>query len=104
MNELERERARLVAQWKEEWEKEEEYLRQMDPNRKLFRDLSNKVGQCLDSLMYFFSNAEVFISNMPLTIAALSLSWASQGCVWFKWMEEMLDSCHHVHFYSSQVR
>ncbi|CAB9507164.1 expressed unknown protein [Seminavis robusta] len=102
MVELEKERAKLVAQWREEWEKEEEHLRQRDPKRKLFRALYNKIGQCLDALMYFFSSFEVFISNMPLTIAALALSWVSMGCVWFKFMEEQIDDCHHVHFYSPQ--
>ena len=77
MVELEKERARLVSQWKEEWQKEEEYLRQRDPNRKLLNDLYNVVGKILDGFIFFLSSAEVFISNMPLTIAALALSWVS---------------------------
>lgn len=102
MTELEKERAKLVAQWKQEWEKDEEFLRQQDPKRKLFRDLYDKVGHLLDIFMFCFSSAEVFISNMPLTIAALALSWVSMGCCWFKFMEENIDSCTHVHFYSPE--
>lgn len=102
MAELEREREKLVAQWRDEWEKQEEYLRRQDPNRKLLRSLANKIGQALDMFMYCFSTAEVFVSNMPLTIAALALSWVSMGCCWFKFMEENVESCKHVHFYSSQ--
>ena len=89
-----------MAQWKEEWAKEEEDLRERDPKRKLLKKVYQKVGQCLDSVMFFFHSAEVFISNMPLTIAALALSWVSMGCVWFKFMEENIDDCQHVNFYS----
>jgi hypothetical protein len=102
MTELEKEREKLIARWREEWEKEEDFLRQQDPKRKLFRNLYNSMGRWLDSFKYFLSVAEVFISNMPLTIAALALGWVSMGCVWFKFMEENIGSCHHVHFYSRQ--
>ena len=37
----------------------------------------NLVGKFLDGFIGFLSSAEVFISNMPLTIAALALSWVS---------------------------
>jgi hypothetical protein len=99
---LDKEKDRLVARWKEEWENEEEFLRQQDPKRKLMRDLFKMVGRTLDWLMYAFSSAEVFISNMPLTIAALALSWVSMGCCWFKFMEENVPTCFHVHYYSPQ--
>ena len=46
------------------------------------------------------SAAEVFLSNIPLTIGAVGLSWVTQGVVWFKFMEENIDSCTPVHFNS----
>ena len=102
MFELEKERAKLIAQWRDEWEKEVDYLKQRDPKRRLFRNLHNAIGTCVESLKSFFSAVEVFISNMPLTIAALALGWVSMGCVWFKFVEENIDACHHVHFFSRQ--
>lgn len=48
------------------------------------------------------SYAEVFLSNMPLTIGAVVLSWVTQGTIWFKFMEENIDACQPAYFYSKQ--
>jgi hypothetical protein len=45
---------------------------------------------------------EVFLANMPLTIGAVGLSWVTLGVVWFKFMEENIDSCTPAHFYSDK--
>ena len=50
----------------------------------------------------FISATETFIGNMPLTIGAVGLAIVTLGCVWFKFAEEMLDTCRPVHFHSSQ--
>jgi hypothetical protein len=41
------------------------------------------------SLSSILANTEVVLSNMPLTIGAVGLSWITMGVVWFKFMEEM---------------
>lgn len=58
---------------------------------------SNPGWQCLSSL---WSDLEVFICNMPLTIGALGLGWVTQGVVWFKFMEENSTDCVPVRFNS----
>jgi hypothetical protein len=50
----------------------------------------------------FCSDAETFIGNLPLTIGAVGLAIVTLGVAWFKFAEEMLDSCRPVHFHSSQ--
>ena len=41
----------------------------------------------------FISATETFIGNMPLTIGAVGLAIVTLGCIWFKFAEEMLDTC-----------
>ena len=55
-----------------------------------------------DSVSTFLGQAETFIVNLPLTIGAVALGIVTLGVVWFKFTEEMLDSCKPVHFHSSQ--
>ena len=43
---------------------------------------------------------EVFICNLPLTVGAIAMAIVTLGVVWFKFMEENLDSCTPVHFNS----
>ena len=59
------------------------------------RNITDKVGT-------FLWEAEAFISNLPLTIGAVALAIVTLGIVWFKFAEEMLESCRPVHFHSSQ--
>lgn len=95
---LERERELLIAQWRREMQKEKERLD--PPWSKAIR--KNILEPCFNSIVALLSNAEVFVANLPLTIAALALSWVTMGTVWFKLMEEVTDSCTSVHFYSRQ--
>ena len=88
--ELEGEHQTLLQQWREEFKKEQ---RQSNEASGYFDVLGEKVWK-------FLSYAEVFISNMPLTIGAVGLSWVTQGTIWFKFMEENIDTCTTVHFYS----
>lgn len=92
MEELERERETLLLQWKSEWEEE----RGRELHYKAFFE------PCLESLASLLATIEVFLANLPLTIGAVGLSWVTMGTVWFKFMEENVDFCVPVHFYSSE--
>jgi hypothetical protein len=96
MDELEKEREALVAQWKAEFEAEQRELEAplMVTIYKLF------LGPCVESIMSMLATVEVFLANLPLTIGAVGLSWVTMGTVWFKYMEENVDFCNPVHFYS----
>ena len=49
--------------------------------------MADKIMPCLlNPILRFLSYVEVFISNMPMTIAAVGLSWVTQGVIWFKFM------------------
>jgi len=52
----------------------------------------------------FVSDVENFISNLPLTIGAIALALATLGVVWYKFTEEMLDTCIRVHYHSEQCK
>jgi len=60
------------------------------------------VGTNYEKLEPYKLNVEQFISNLPLTIGAVALAIVTLGVVWFKFAEEMLQSCQPVHFHSSQ--
>ena len=103
---LEKERSRLIAQWKAEALAEAEVSRkQYEANR-----LDRKLGECLESTctpfieswMKAWTKVETFIANLPLTLGAIALAIVTLGVVWFKFAEENLDSCQPVHFHSSQ--
>ena len=99
---LEREKERLIAQWKAE---EEARRQQEEANRWYKRfgrwssDRAHRMGVAASK---FTTLTGAFISNMPLTINAVALAIAVLGVVWFKFAEENLDSCMPVHFHSPQ--
>jgi hypothetical protein len=92
--ELENEHQFLMKQWKGEFDREH-HQSNIPSISEAFEVLREKVWT-------FLSYAEVFISNMPLTIGAVGLSWVTQGTIWFKFMEENMDTCTTVHFLSPQ--
>lgn len=99
--ELEAERQELIAKWKEE-----NSLKRLRTNSD--RNLNHSVEaaykpskRLLGGCWSFLSSAEVFLSNMPLTIGAVGLGWVTQGVIWFKFMEENIDDCIPVHFNSN---
>jgi hypothetical protein len=89
-----------MAQWQEEFDMENQKPSYSEVIIGAFRE--RLISACFDPIWKFLSYAEVFISNMPLTIGAVGLSWVTQGVIWFKFMEENNDSCTTVHFYSAQ--
>jgi hypothetical protein len=103
---LEKEREKLIAQWKIEAQAEEIANREKSENgrldRRLGRHIDQEVGAFLDRSLKFLTWAEAFIANIPLTIGAIALANATLGVVWFKFAEENLKSCMPVHFHSSQ--
>lgn len=64
--------------------------------------MSEELATMTDRFFKFAATTEVFISNLPLTIGAIAMAIALLGVVWFKFVEENLDSCQPVHFHSSQ--
>lgn len=103
---LERERAKLINQWREEARAEEEAARREKENNRWYRRLSRQFDtdaqNFLSGSFKFFTWWEQFIANLPLTIGAVALAIANLGVVWFKFAEENLESCEPVHFHSSQ--
>lgn len=97
---------KLLKQWfqeaKEEFRIEEEALRAEEIyNRwynQFFRHVREQIGTVIDSTIQKLSLLETAISNLPLTVGALSLAIVTLGTVWFKFAEENLDSCKPVHF------
>ncbi len=69
---------------------------------RLGRWIGSGINSIIDKIGKFLCQAETFIGNLPLTIGAVALAIVTLGVVWFKFTEEMLDSCHPVHFHSSQ--
>ena len=107
MEDLNKERDTLKEKWKQEFEQEQ--LQQEQQGRNISSSLSSSlinnfkerfVLSLLQPIFRFLSYAEVFISNIPLTIGAVGLSWVTQGTIWFKFMEETIDICHPT-FYNS---
>eukprot|EP00554_Chaetoceros_debilis_P011471 CAMPEP_0194106304 /NCGR_PEP_ID=MMETSP0150-20130528/6354_1 /TAXON_ID=122233 /ORGANISM="Chaetoceros debilis, Strain MM31A-1" /LENGTH=1671 /DNA_ID=CAMNT_0038794413 /DNA_START=184 /DNA_END=5196 /DNA_ORIENTATION=+ len=79
----------------EEWQKNQLHNRFRRWVGSGVKSVTTKVG-------IFCTNAEAFISNLPLTIGAVALAVVTMGVVWFKFSEEMMDSCMPVHFHSDQ--
>ena len=112
MNELERERETLLAQWKLELQQEHQKLLVQqgsddEHDKSPLWLISSKMYDTLcqpwiESIVWFLSSLEVFIANLPLTIGAVGLSWVTMGVVWFKFYEENSESCVPVHYYSSK--
>ena len=81
-------------------------LRKREEERNWMNRLSkwtkSKKGQVSSTIGSFFSDCVNFISNLPLTIGAIALALVTLGIVWFKFAEEMMESCQPVHFHSSR--
>jgi len=103
---LERERAKLIAQWKEEARLEAEAIRREEEARRWYNRFGRWTKAELqiftEKFKKFLSKTETFISNLPLTIGAVALAIVTLGVVWFKFAEENIDSCEPVHFHSPQ--
>lgn len=103
---LEKERAKLIAQWKAEAREEAELLRKQEEAnrwyRRFHRHISEQIRQFGVKTFRFLTLIESFIGNLPLTIGAVALAIVTLGVVWFKFAEEFLDTCQRVHFHSSQ--
>jgi hypothetical protein len=100
---LEKERAKLIAQWKAEAQEEAElsYRERLQDNRN--NPQIDALWQALWTRLYrFVTKVAIFVANVPLMIGAVALSVVTLGVVWFKFAEENLDSCEPVHFHSSQ--
>ncbi|CAB9507167.1 expressed unknown protein [Seminavis robusta] len=103
MQELEKERVAMMELWKAEMRREEERMRQ--EQQRLFHDFGCYeaiIRPCIDSLLSMLATFEVVLSNMPLTVGAVGLSWVTQGTVWFKFTEEVVSTCVHAHYFSDQ--
>ena len=82
LQELEHERTAMLAQWKSEMRIEQERIRQEGSRRRLFRDCYDAfIKPWIDPIISVLANAEVVLSNMPLTIGAVGLSWVTMGVV-----------------------
>eukprot|EP00550_Attheya_septentrionalis_P002507 CAMPEP_0198283698 /NCGR_PEP_ID=MMETSP1449-20131203/3266_1 /TAXON_ID=420275 /ORGANISM="Attheya septentrionalis, Strain CCMP2084" /LENGTH=783 /DNA_ID=CAMNT_0043980431 /DNA_START=152 /DNA_END=2503 /DNA_ORIENTATION=- len=60
---------------------------------RMTKTTTKKANAVCMGLSNFLASAETFFSNLPLTIGAVGLAWVTMGVVWFKFMEENLDSC-----------
>jgi hypothetical protein len=60
---------------------------------RMTKTTTKKANAVCVGLSNFLASAETFFSNLPLTIGAVGLAWVTMGVVWFKFMEENLDSC-----------
>ncbi|CAB9509282.1 expressed unknown protein [Seminavis robusta] len=103
---LEDERNRLIAQWKAEARAEAiASRRQQEADqwyRRIGRYLDSEFGDILRKAFKVLSFVEAFICNLPLTVGGIAMAIVTLGVVWFKWVEENLDSCEPVQFHSSQ--
>jgi hypothetical protein len=110
VKELESERESLIRQWRDEFEAQNRGAvpppapAEESPTRKpAFND--KYMVPCRQYMFNMLATLEMFICNMPLTIAASALSWVTVGVVWFKFVAEHLSIygyCKPVHFYSSE--
>jgi hypothetical protein len=103
---LEKERNKLIEQWKAEARMEAQISRREEESSRWYR----KSGRSLMLGLRRFkmqgyrtmTRIEAFIANLPLTIGAVAMAVVTLGVVWFKFAEENMDSCEPVHFHSSQ--
>lgn len=103
---LEDERNRLIAQWKAEARAEALALQRRREDeqwhRRLGRYIDSEFGDVIGRAYKCLTFLEVFVCNLPLTVGAIAMAIVTLGVVWFKFMEENLDSCEPVQFHSSQ--
>lgn len=105
VEELENEREILIAQWKAEFESESNEHPDSRQNQLAYSTnafVRSYITPYWDSIIALLSYLEVFISNMPMTIGAVGLSWVTMGVVWFKFTEEMLPGCTATHYNNPQ--
>ena len=106
MHMLRKERERLIAIWKEEHKREMEAMRKFEEANRWYNRFYNWSQTVFSSftakLKKFSSSAETCISNLPLTVGAIALAIATLGVVWFKFVEENLDTCVPVHYRAAQ--
>jgi hypothetical protein len=78
---LEKERMKLIAQWKAEAMKEAQLAREEEEanrwHRRISRSLETRFTTYLGKAFRFLSLLEGFICNMPLTIGAVALAIVS---------------------------
>jgi hypothetical protein len=103
---LERERSKLIAQWKAEARVEAEVSRRDEKGDKRFERVYRLAVAGFNKFSYgsfrIMMIVEAFIGNLPLTTCAAAMAIVTLGVVWFKFAEEYLESCEPVHFHSSQ--
>jgi hypothetical protein len=99
MEAMEAERAAMMAQWKEELARERHEQSLTFQCRQM---VSEMVSRKRHQLQNMIMTAEAFISNLPLTIGAIALAWVTMGVDWWKFTEEMLDTCTPAAFRSPQ--
>lgn len=103
---LDKERAKLIEQWRAEAREEAELLRKEEETNRWYRRMWNTTSEKFRhfgvTTFRCLTLVETFIGNLPLTIGAVALAIVTLGVVWFKFAEEYLDSCQPVHFHSSQ--
>ena len=99
MKELEHERESLIQQWKSEFQESEIRLLKEEQAKREWH-LTKYITSYTSAIYNALVTAEVFFSNLPLTIGAVALSWTSMGVVWFKFMEENIHVCKPVHYHS----
>ena len=103
---LEDERTRMIAQWKAEARAQAlNSRRKREANqwhRRLGQYLDSEFGDFWGKTIKFLAFLEAFICNLPLTVGAIAMAIVTLGVVWFKFVEETLDTCEPVQFHSSQ--
>lgn len=103
---LEKERAKLMEQWKAEARADAEMAHkeeEANPWAKRMRQAVNtEMGNAKNTTFRMFYFLQAFIANLPLTIGAVAMAVVTLGAVWFKFAEENMDSCEPVHFHTSQ--
>lgn len=103
---LQKERERLIKEWRAEAraldEKERREREENHWQNRLRRSFDASFNTHYASAFKFFAWTESFLGNLPLTIGAIALAIANLGVDWFKFAEEMMESCEPVHFHSAQ--
>jgi hypothetical protein len=103
---LEKERSKYVEQWKAEARAEAELRRQQESSNHFHRRCRRSIETKFQKLGYksfrLMTHLEAFIGNLPLTICAVAMAIVTLGVVWFKFAEELLDTCEPVRFHSTQ--
>jgi hypothetical protein len=107
--ELEKERESLIEKWRAEFEAELEADLQVKEQQagkgSSVYQLIKFLEVCLQDASSAIATVEVMICNMPLSISASALSWATLGVVWYKFGAEhltMQGKCKVVNFHDAE--